>query len=121
VQRRSFDEFQSISFDEKARLDNFAIQLQNDPGAQGYMIVYGGRTSRLEQADRLIARGRDCLMSQRGIDASRLISINGGFREQDYFELWIVPQGAEPPQPRPTVNPSQVRPAPAPPARRRHR
>ena len=32
-----FDEYGNIKFnDEKARLDNYAIQLQNEPGAQGY-------------------------------------------------------------------------------------
>src|SRR5205823_13125607 len=34
-----FDEYGNIRFnDEKARLDNFAIQLQNEPTAQGYII-----------------------------------------------------------------------------------
>jgi len=34
---RSFDEYGNIKFnDEKARLDNFAVQLQNAPGSQGY-------------------------------------------------------------------------------------
>src|SRR3989440_4475436 len=37
-----FDTYGNIRFnDEKARLDNFAIQLQNEPNAQGYIIRYG--------------------------------------------------------------------------------
>src|SRR6185295_14720076 len=37
-----FDEYGNIKFnDEKARLDNYAIQLQNQPGSQGYIIAYG--------------------------------------------------------------------------------
>jgi hypothetical protein len=41
---RKIDEYGNIRFnDEKARLDNYAIELQNDPTAQGYLICYGGR------------------------------------------------------------------------------
>ena len=110
---RKFDEFPSVAFDDdKARFDNFAIELQNAPTAQGYIIVYAGRKSRAGQADRLSDRTRDYLANARGVDPSRLIIINGGYREQDMFELWIVPQGAQPPQPSPTVQPSEAQPAP---------
>jgi hypothetical protein len=100
INSKKFDEFPSVAFDDdKARLDNLVIELQNTPNAQGYLIVYGGRRSRTGQADRLSARARDYLVKTRGIDASRLVIINGGMREQDSFELWIVPQGAKPPTP----------------------
>ena len=109
---RRFDEFPSVAFDDdKARLDNMAIELQNNPGALGYIIVYGGRTSRPDSADRLGARARDYLVGTRGIDASRLVVVNGGYRETNAFELWLVPQGATPPPPTPTVQPGDVRPA----------
>ena len=42
---RKFDEFGDINCeDEMARLDNFAIQLQNEPCTKGVIIFYGGRT-----------------------------------------------------------------------------
>jgi hypothetical protein len=91
-----------------------AIELQNDPGAQGYIIVYGGRNSRADSADRLSARARDYLVRTRGIDAARVVVVNGGYRETNSFELWLVPQGATPPAPTPTVRPGDVRPAAAP-------
>jgi hypothetical protein len=110
---RKFDEFPSVAFDDdKARFDNFAIELQNEPTAQGYIIIYAGRKSRTGQADRLSDRTRDYLANARGVDPSRLIIINGGYREQDMFELWIVPQGAQPPQPSPTVQPGETQPTP---------
>ncbi len=112
VQPRKFDEFPSIAFDDdKARLDNLAIELQNAPTAQGYIIVYGGRRSRPGQADRLGERAKGYLLSQRGIDARRLVVVNGGYRDTDYFELYIVPQGAQTPNPAPTVQPSEVQPS----------
>jgi hypothetical protein len=124
VNARRFDEYPSIAFDdEKARLDNLAIEMQNDPNATGYIFVYGGRTSRPGQADRLGSRAKDYLANSRGIDARRLVVTDGGYRETDYFELWLVPQGAQPPQPTPTVQPGDVRPGanPAPGRRLRPR
>ncbi|HEX5884073.1 MAG TPA: hypothetical protein VFY67_05970, partial [Pyrinomonadaceae bacterium] len=44
---RKFDEFPDISRnDEKARLDNFGIELQSDPTATAYVIVYPGKSSK---------------------------------------------------------------------------
>jgi hypothetical protein len=109
VKQKCYDCFPFTAFDDtKARLDNLAIELQNTPTSQGYIIVYAGRGSRAGQADRLIKRAKDYLVNQRGIDASRLSVINGGFRDTDYFELWVVPQGAEPPQPTPTAQPGDT-------------
>ncbi len=119
---REFDTCCSCSYDDqKARLDNLAVELQNDPSTTTYIMAYGGRTSQMGQADRLLARARDYLVAQRGVDASRMTLINGGFREDDCVEVWIVPRGATPPQPSPTVQAGDVRPAPAAKGRRRGR
>ena len=109
---RQFDVCHTCSFDDqKARLDNLAVELQNDPTTTTYVIAYGGRTSRIGQADLLGTRARDYLVRQRGIDQSRIVVLHGGFREEDSVELWIVPRGAIPPQPTPTVQAGDVRPA----------
>jgi hypothetical protein len=95
------DEFGEIARDdEKARLDNFAIELQNNPGAQGYIIAYGGRRSKYGDGKRRSERARDYLVRTRGIDASRVIAVDGGFHESGSTELWLVPPGATPPRPR---------------------
>ena len=113
VKQKCYDCFPFTAFDDtKARLDNLAIELQNSPTSQGYIIVYSGRGSRAGQADRLIKRAKDYLVVQRGIDAARLSLINGGYRDTDYFELWVVPQGAEPPQATPTADSGYEQPAP---------
>lgn len=122
VKPRKFDEFPSIAFDDdKARLDNLAIELQNAPDAQGYIVVYGGKTSKAGQADKLGQRSLDYLTQTRGIDAGRLVVVNGGYRDTDTLELWLVPQGAQVPQPTPTVQASDVTPAPAKKSRRSRR
>jgi len=117
---REFDVCCSCSFDDqKARLDNLAVELQNDPSSTAYIFGYGGRTSRIGQADFLTSRARDYIVNQRGIDPARIVVVNGGFREEDCVELWIVPSGATVPQPRPTLQPGDVRPAPEVRGRRR--
>ena len=119
---RQFDVCCSCSFDDqKARLDNLAVELQNDPTAKTYVIAYGSRTSRIGQADLLGDRARNYLVAQRGIDQSRITVMNGGFREEDCVELWIIPSGATVPQPSPTVQAGDVRPAPVPRRRGRRR
>ena len=111
---REFDECNSCTFDDqKARLDNLAVELQHDPSTRAYIIAYGGRMSPLGQVEVLMSRARDYLVSQRGIDASRLVVVNGGFREEDSVELWMVPSGAKPPQATPTVKVSDLIPAPS--------
>ena len=115
---REFDECNGCTVDDqKARLDNLAVELQNDPSSSAYIIAYGGRSGPISQVERLIARTKDYLITQRGIDESRLVTVNGGFRETDSVELWIVPSGAKPPQPTPTVQVGDVNPRK--PARRR--
>jgi hypothetical protein len=124
VVSRKVDEFPSIAYDDdKARFDNFAIEMQSNPDAQGYIIAYSGRTSRAGQAQRLSDRARSYLTGTRGVDAARLVIVDGGYRDADTYELWIVPQGAQTPQPSPTVSSSEARPSGggATPARRRSR
>ena len=41
-------------------------------------------------------RAVEYLTTARGISRDRLVFINGGYREANSFELWVVPQGAEP-------------------------
>jgi hypothetical protein len=106
-----FDECNNCTFDDqKARLDNLGVELQNDPSAKAYVIAYGGRYSPVAQVGVLMKRARDYMVQDRGIDASRLVFVNGGFREKDSVEVWIVPAGAEPPRATPTVQAGDVKP-----------
>lgn len=107
---REFDECNSCTFDDqKARLDNLAVELQNDPSTRAYVIAYGGRMSPVGQVEKLMSRAREYLVTQRGIDASRLVVVNGGFREDDNVELWVVPSGASAPQATPTVQAGEIK------------
>jgi hypothetical protein len=97
---RKFDEYYDIARnDEKARLDNYAIQLQSEPGSQGYIIVYPSRKASDAQAHARAQRISDYLVNSRGIDSHRVVITMGQPREDWLFELWVVPEGAPPPTP----------------------
>lgn len=97
---RKFDEFPAISRnDEKARLDNFAIELQNDPTATAYVIVYPGQRGRPTDVQRHTARVVDYLVNSRGVSAQRIVTLVGPSRDALLVELWLCPQGAKPPSP----------------------
>jgi hypothetical protein len=89
-----FDEYGNIKFnDEKARLDNYAIQLQNTPGSQGTIIAYGSCEG---EAQARADRAKDYLVNTRGIEAGRITTIDGGCRSDLTVQLWVVPTGADP-------------------------
>ena len=95
-----FDEFGDIPRnDEKARLDNFAIALQNDPTATGYLIVYPGRTSKRREVQDHFGRVIEYLANSRQIDKARIRTIEGPKKDELRVELWVAPQGAPPPNP----------------------
>jgi hypothetical protein len=106
---QKFAEFVSTGFNhDKEQLERLAAFLRNSPEAGAYLIAYGGRGSRRGQADRLGASARNYLLKSSvisGIDPKWIVAVNGGYRDRDTYELWIVPQGAQPPQPTPTDHP----------------
>ncbi|MBV9956970.1 MAG: hypothetical protein JO360_01060 [Acidobacteria bacterium] len=106
---RKFDQYGELSFnDEKARLDNFAIELQNNPGAQGYIIAYGGRRGHHGEVDARLERIRNYLLNRRGLAPEFTVTLDGGYREEFTIELYIVPRGFDTPTPTPTVSPNEV-------------
>ncbi len=90
------DEFGALQRDDiKARIDNFYIQLSNDPGSQGYIINYGSakdiatREKAIRDAIRFLKR-----------DPSRVTFVRGGDRGNGIeTQLFTVPSGVQPPTP----------------------
>jgi hypothetical protein len=108
---RKFDEYGTLRLDERnSHLDNYAIQLQNEPVSQAYVIVYGGRKSLPRATTSLMNATKTYLIDTRGIEESRIVTVDGGYREHATTQLWIVPQGSTPPHPEPTVDPSEIKP-----------
>lgn len=92
-----FDEFGDVNIsDLKARLDNFAVQLQNQPGTRGFVIAYRSHRDLPGLSSRLLTPIRDYMVNTRGISADRIVTIDGGEASCLIYEFWIVPIGATP-------------------------
>jgi hypothetical protein len=97
---RKFDEYGDIYCDDaKARLDYLAITLQEEPGTKAYFIIYRGR--KLPGRALPYPSAIKSYLPIRGIDADRIVTINGGEREEMSVETWIVPAGASAPEATP--------------------
>ncbi len=95
---RLVDEYGDINYeDEIARLDNFAIELQNDPGAKAHVVIYRSRRDLPGLNYRRGFMVKHYLTSDRGIHPERVAIIEGGIRSCMSVELWLVPAGAAPP------------------------
>lgn len=81
--------------DLKARIDNFALELLQAPDAKGYIVAYGARNKFPGWPVRNARDSLQFLLNYRGISAARLAVINGGLRDDNRLELWVVPPGAE--------------------------
>jgi hypothetical protein len=106
---RKLDEYGDIHIaDEQARLDAFAVELKNDPTAQGYVLAYAGRRARSGEAQKRGDRAKSYLLKAHGVEEDRVVVVDGGHREERAVELFIVPSGAVPPTVSPTVDPKDV-------------
>lgn len=103
------DEYGNLKFsDEKARLDNFAIQLQNDPDVTGYIIVYAGQKAVVAEAQLRADRARNYLINVRKIDPARVKTIDGGYMVDLTVYLRLIPNGTEPYVLDSTIDPKDV-------------
>ncbi len=103
-------------------LDNFFIELQRNPQATGFIIYYEGKYAADDEENKkpkmlLPRRGeaefrmqiiRDHIKLRR-YDSSRVLFINGGLREENKTEFWLVSNGADLPKPTPTLDKIEFR------------
>lgn len=105
-----FDEYASIQpKDERRRLTDFAIQLKAQPNTVAYIIAYGGSRSWSGEAQCRASRAKSYLAQTQGIRPDRIVTIDGGYRQEATTELYIKLQGGEPPTAFPTLDPKSVR------------
>ena len=103
-QARKVDEYGKLAARAaEARLDNFALELMNDPMAQAHILGYRAHAGRAGDGSKAATKAKDHLVKKRGVDASRVEAVDGGTRDVPTIELWVVPSGAMPPAPTPTV------------------
>lgn len=108
-----FDEFKYDSNeDTKARLAPLAKALKNQPRARAFIIAYVDRLFRYgdSSAGSMGAYTRIDLVYRRedAIEWDRVVIVDGGYREENMIEVYLVPPGAPAPTPRPTLQPAEV-------------
>ena len=72
-----------------------------------YLVVYAGRSSVRGFASGWLRKIKETLVTA-GVEPRRIGAMDGGFREEPHFEFWIVPIGADPPRPAPTIKRSEI-------------
>lgn len=93
---KPFDEFGDILItDWLARLDNFAIDLQTNPEATGYIVAYPAPNRSPGWPLRRAQLARGYLIRARGLDEGRVQVVNGGHRDEHLYQFWIVGPGAK--------------------------
>ena len=128
AEAQKIDEFGLIGCcDLGARVDNAEIARQNTPGSKIYYIFYEGKKRLIYRWNAKTGKREDVLLNpvraefqsfERGIkrqvnflrrDMNQMVIQNGGYRELLTIEVWIVPDGAEPPALTPTLDEKSVK------------
>jgi len=98
------DEFGTLGdCDLQARIDALMVELQNNSGSTGYVILYNGvdvlpAFYEAPQYERVISNH----LLFRRFDRSRMTIVRGGFMESARTQFWLVPEGATPPEAKAT-------------------
>jgi hypothetical protein len=106
---RKFDEFYFRDCESLiARLDNFAVAVNDNHQAVGLVYVYGGKVTRKGDGQMHMDVIRNYLIERRQVDGRRLRVLWGGYQEKAGAEIWIAPPGAAQPDPSPTIDQKDV-------------
>jgi hypothetical protein len=105
-----FDSYRDIRFSwEKARLDNFAIQIQNYPGSRGAIFTYAGKQTYKGEAFDRLQRAKNYLVKVRGLNPESILTIDAGHNTEVSTILFVVPPGATVPTFESRIPLAQVR------------
>ena len=92
-----FEQYGLISSDsEKAILDNFAIELFNDPDLRGYVILRRGKHSSSFARTRL-AEIKKYLIAKRRVPQKRIVLFETRGASDFTVQLYLVPKGKKAP------------------------
>ena len=105
------DQYGAIPIEEeRQRLDRFAELLKaSPPESIGYIFSYAGKNACIYEADWRLRRVLQYLVEKHNIPAKRLVTVDGGFRDDWTVELFIQPNAGCGPLPEPTRKRVEVR------------
>ena len=90
-----FDQYGVIGWEnEKARLDNFAIHLQNEENLIGYILVFDRSGGCAGEAKARAVRAKRYVVEHRGIPWNRVIWRREGYDSSINTTLLLAPRGA---------------------------
>ena len=73
-----------------------------------YLVSYAGRRARSNEARGTANDFRRYLIDHKGVRDRQLVSVDGGFREEPWVEIFLAPLGSEIPRAAPTIDPDVV-------------
>ena len=95
---RKFDEYPDITRnDEKARLDNLGVELQNDLFATAYVTIHPAEKGKPGDVEKRSRNITEYLINSRGLDSKRIVVKIGSLRPTSVVEIWLCPRGITPP------------------------
>jgi hypothetical protein len=95
------DEIKNRDFnDEAARLCRFALRLSIGLDERAYLVAIGRRGQSLEEIKRAAERAQGYLINQCGVSPARIMGVNAGFGTEETLQLWVIQDGASPPETR---------------------
>jgi hypothetical protein len=90
-----FDEYADLSFEDQiVRLDNCLIQM-NEMLGRGAIIIYGDSPSARNTLMKRAARAKRYLERKRGLEAHRLLIVDGGYKERTITAIDLYTIGGE--------------------------
>jgi hypothetical protein len=90
----------------KTNLENVSTFLAQSPDNL-FLIAYAGRNSERGFAYNWLRRMKEAILTP-GMSPRKVSGVDGGFREEPMFEFWMVPVGADPPRPTPTLKRTDI-------------
>jgi hypothetical protein len=110
-----FDEFSSLPYVKSDQLtdraNRLARQILKEPKTSKAVIIFYNQRKGTYPSD----KGKDWADYALGVSVNgyniprqQIILINGGYREYATLEFWIVPQNAQPPEPTPSVDKTEI-------------
>lgn len=109
------DEFGDLpEVDEAGKLNSIVNYLAQGTPDRVYIIGYAGRNNVRGYAADVLRRMR-AFLQKAAAPMDKVIAMDGGFREQPGYEIWIAPMGSDAPRATPTIDRKDiVYPAPPP-------
>lgn len=102
------DEYGDITpKEERRRLQEFARRMKMKPAAHAYIVAYGGRRSWKDEAKQRACCVKDYL-AKRGIGTQRIVTVDGGYRDEAMISLYEALPHLELPSLSPTVESGDI-------------